>query len=70
MILLLPFSCSELTREACDEGEIFTGGGCETYHVDLFGARDDPFEELSDRIRICYFSAGSWDLGPEFQDCD
>ena len=33
----------------------------EMYDVDLFGARDEEFEALSDKIRICYFSAGSWE---------
>ncbi len=33
----------------------------EMYDVDLFGASDDAFEALSDKVRICYFSAGSWE---------
>jgi len=33
----------------------------EMYDVDLFSARDDAFAALSDKVRICYFSAGSWE---------
>lgn len=33
----------------------------EMYDVDLFGARDDAFDALEGKIRICYFSAGSWE---------
>jgi hypothetical protein len=40
-------------------GELDTSLDVQVYDVDLFDAPDDAFAALSDRVRICYFSAGS-----------
>jgi len=33
----------------------------EMYDVDLFNVSDEELESLSDRVVICYFSAGTWE---------